>query len=360
MKNLNQLVLFLFFSLTIPMNYVKFFSSASAASVDKEFTLNENLFPIDCINFQSELTKSNPSDDFIIQGEPEVLSLIEFTSLSFPAKLKSKSLFLPDEKKDNNFNLNVLNILKINRTNTQGSASTTYENTDIGNYLSNSYFDHFNKSMNRKITYLNFSSHSGRGGMYSIQAAAAEPSNDVSVDLLNKVFGIKTNPLNLSLKNWSLQDLLNNSRPRSKDRQKGKNNRRKYTKLICDSFTSRNQEDGNQVYFKNQCRHPVEIALSYKIPSKINSKELSIWKVEGWWNFEGGESGHLNVNNRRIISDNSNFYLYGSITNPKHNSYGWTGSIEMEMGEKRLPMRLIESSYDSEGNHVLSIACNNL
>lgn len=126
------------------------------------------------------------------------------------------------------------------------------------------------------------------------------------------------------------------------------------TRKVESAFQAiRQVNSSRQVYFKNKCKFPIRLALRYRKPSDE-------WVTGGWWNFEGNEKAVLSRNQIRIRSDNSIFYYYAEITQEPHTNYRWSGDEEKKLRRRKLPMRQVKLSPDSDGDYVLSISCNNL
>lgn len=107
------------------------------------------------------------------------------------------------------------------------------------------------------------------------------------------------------------------------------------------------------IYFRNNCRYPLQFSLRYQDSS-------GNWRSEGSWNFEGNKSAYLVSEDQRLRSNNSIFYYYAEITQEPYKDYRWTGDKDTEVGGRTLPMSETTLSPDSDGDYVLSLSCSNL
>lgn len=115
------------------------------------------------------------------------------------------------------------------------------------------------------------------------------------------------------------------------------------------------QINARQVYFSNQCRFPVRLALSYNEPS-------GQWVTQGWWDIDANRNTLLASNNQNIRSNNSAFFYYAEITQEPYTNYSWSGNGERDLDfqGRTLRMRQVNLSLNSDGNYVLAIDCNSL
>lgn len=115
------------------------------------------------------------------------------------------------------------------------------------------------------------------------------------------------------------------------------------------------QINARQVYFSNQCRFPVRLALSYNEPS-------GQWVTQGWWDIDANRNTLLASNNQNIRSNNSAFFYYAEIAQEPYTNYSWSGNGERDLDfqGRTLRMRQVNLSLNSDGNYVLAIDCNSL
>jgi uncharacterized membrane protein len=109
-----------------------------------------------------------------------------------------------------------------------------------------------------------------------------------------------------------------------------------------------------QVYFSNQCRFPVRLALHYR-------NQSDEWVTDGWWDIDGGKKTFLSTTNeQRITSNHSTFYFFAEILADPQKSITWAGDKEITFQDRSLRMLQQTLTVNSDGNYVLSIGCPNL
>ncbi len=102
---------------------------------------------------------------------------------------------------------------------------------------------------------------------------------------------------------------------------------------------------GFPFYVKNNCRHPVRIAIHYR---QVNGQ----WHSEYWWTFDPGQSSYLASDGTRLLTNNSIFYYYAEA---QDGSFYWNGGQqEFSVGGRNLAM---VKAQDSEGDLEFTLSC---
>lgn len=111
------------------------------------------------------------------------------------------------------------------------------------------------------------------------------------------------------------------------------------------SSTQTTNETEFKFLMKNDCRHPVKLALNYQ-------ESNGDWRQIGWWNFEPFESSYLSLSEGEYITTkNSVFYYYAEFVD---GSYIWSGDDHFLVDGVELPMRKMK---DDAGDSEWEISC---
>ena len=105
------------------------------------------------------------------------------------------------------------------------------------------------------------------------------------------------------------------------------------------------------VYIRNVCEHPVQLAVSWEDP-------LDGWRTEGWWTFEASEMGSLKAEDGQVRTENGFLYVYAAATDDS--GLVWEADNEdfqENIGGKSYNMVEIELKAEDDGSWVLPLTC---
>jgi len=119
-----------------------------------------------------------------------------------------------------------------------------------------------------------------------------------------------------------------------------------YQRELEGSGGSSSSASGQAFHFKNNCDHPVRLAIHFR---DLRGK----WRTEAWWSFAPGESAYLNsTDQRRYRSDSSIWYYYVEATDGS--GLTWSGDFSLEWNGLEIPMA---KTQDSSGSLDLAVKC---
>lgn len=98
--------------------------------------------------------------------------------------------------------------------------------------------------------------------------------------------------------------------------------------------------------FKNNCNHPVRLAIHYRDVNKV-------WRTAGWWNFTPGESGRLNFGGKTLKTKTAVWYYFAETTDD--GNLVWRGSHTFKLNGRSLQMHKMK---DTDGESNWNITCN--